>query len=224
MSLFHRIHSLLLILAALSLPAAAHAESTAGATRLMLTGTVGNMVDGDTFQLNHAGGVTEVTTGGAWPDLFQPESQTTLKTGMQVSALGMLDAELLSGKRFTAQRLIVSGEEYDRVYTQPHYQPAPSEDISLYPQPSQGSNYMESPPVYLAGTVDTVREDGMLELLYDDGALQVDVTGADIPNAAGISDGDSVVIIGKMDGVLFRSQQVTAKQVILARSAGNAAH
>lgn len=184
---------------------------------ITLSGTVGEITDEDAFTLNHAGGIIEVDTNAAWPDLFAGTG-SMLKTGDRVSVTGKVDNNLFSANEIEAYRLSVAGESHSRVYTNSHYAPDYGDDFAAYENAAYGAGLDDDQKVRISGEVSRIMEDDTFMLRYGNGQIIVDAEDVEFTNAGRLAVGDEVVVFGKVDKALFQKKQVEAERVILSRA------
>lgn len=185
---------------------------------ITISGTVGNIVEEDEFQLNHAGGLITVDTNDAWPDLFRTEAATMLKTGDRVSVTGKVDNNLFSGDEIEAYRLSVAGDTYGRVYTNQHYAPSHEGDYAAYNNVAYGTGLTDDQQVRISGEVSSITDDDTFMLRYGNGEILIDTDDVEFTNADKLNVGDEVVVFGEVDKDLFKKKEVEAERVILSRS------
>lgn len=185
---------------------------------ITLTGTVGNIIDDDEFQLNHAGGVITVDTNDSWPDLFRKDAPTLLKTGDRVTVTGKVDNNLFSTNEIEAYRLEVSGEQFSRVYTDERYAPGSKDDYAAYHNVTYGAGLEDDQKVRLAGEVARILDDDAFLLRYGNGEIRVDIDDVEFSDANRLMVGDEVIVFGEVDKDWFSKKEVEADRVILSRA------
>lgn len=205
-------------------PAAAAVEGTeAGSVKfqndayITLSGTVGEITDGDQFKLNHSGGIIMVDTNDTWPDLFEVDADTLLKTGDRITVTGKVDNNLFAQNEIEAYQLTVDGPTYNRVYTNSNFGPENDDSYMAY-YGSYGAGLSDDQEVRLSGTVSKLVNNESFMLRYGNGEIRVETDDLEFTNADRLSVGDEVVVYGEVDEGWFKKKAVEADRIILSRS------
>lgn len=185
---------------------------------ITISGTVGEITDGDEFMLNHAGGMIKVDTNDTWPDLFANDAATLLKTGDRVSVTGKVDNNLFTTNEIEAYRMTVAGNSYSRVYTNQAYAPSYENDYAAYNNVAYGAGLEDDQKVRISGEVSRIEKDDKFMLRYGNGEIMVDTDDVEFSNVTALAVGDEVVVFGEVDKDLFQKKEVEAERVILSRA------
>lgn len=184
---------------------------------ITLSGTVGEIKDGDEFVLQHAGGSIEVDTNDTWPDLFKADAATLLKTGDRVTVTGKVDNNLFTTNEIEAYQLTVNGPSYNRVYTNNNFGPDNDDEYMAY-SGAYGAGLKDDQDVRLSGEVARIMDDKSFMLRYGNGEIKVETDDVEFTNATRLAVGDEVVVYGEVDEGWFDKKSVEAERVILSRA------
>lgn len=185
---------------------------------LTLSGTVGNIVDEDTFQLNHSGGMIEVEVDDTWEGVLATDNAASgLKTGDRVTVTGKVDNNMFSTNELEAYSMTVAGKDFSRVYSSDELM-ANTNDYDAYYNMPYGAGLEEDQKVRLSGEVSQIVDDKAFMLRYGQGEIRVDTDDLDFTNANALTIGDEVVVFGEVDKDWFQKKEVEADRVILSRA------
>lgn len=184
---------------------------------ITLSGTVSEISDGDEFQLQYAGGTIKVDTNDTWPDLFQADTNTLLKTGDNVTVTGKVDNNLFTANEIEAYQLTVNGPSYNRVYTNNNFGPDNDENYMAY-YGSYGAGLEDDQNVRLSGEVSRIIDDESFMLRYGNGEIKVEADDVEFRNAARLAVGDNIVVFGEVDKGWFSKKTLEADRIVLSHA------
>jgi uncharacterized protein YdeI (BOF family) len=184
---------------------------------ITLSGKVGKITDGDEFELQHTGGTIMVDTNDTWPDLFQADASTLLKTGDNVTVTGKVDNNLFASNEIEAYQLTVNGPTYNRVYTNNNFGPENDDNYMAY-YGSYGTGLEDDQEVRLSGEVSRLIDDESFMLRYGNGEIKVEADDVEFTNAPRLAVGDEIVVFGEVEEGWFSKKTLEADRIILSRA------
>lgn len=183
---------------------------------ITLSGTVKEVTDEDAFQLQYAEGTIKVDTNDAWPDLFQENATSLLRTGDNVTVTGKVDNNLFTANEVEAYQLTVNGPNYNRVYTNNEF--GPDNDSSYVASyGAYGAGLEDDQKVRLSGEVSRLVDNESFMLRYGTGEITVNAADVKFSDAARLAVGDEIVVFGEVDKGLFSKKTLDANRIILSR-------
>lgn len=171
-----------------------------------LSGTVGEITDGDEFMLNTASGSITVDTNDEWPGLFKSDVGRILSTGDKVTVTGRIDENLFTQKELEAYSLSHEGESFTTYYYNTN-----ANDYD-YSYNSYDIDY-DDDTTRLSGVVTKINGDNTVILNYTGGSIQVDLSETAIPDTDLLRLGDRITVYGEVDNDWFTKKEFEASRV-----------
>ena len=182
-----------------------------------LSGVVGEVTEGDEFELRYGGGTVMVDTNDTWPDLFKKDASMFIKTGDRITVTGRVDANFFDKKEIEAYRLTVHNDNYYRTYTNNDYAPSYQPDTQYYYYPYDADNSLDDKTVSMTGQVSAVGGNDDFMLRYGDREIKVDTDKLNFTDASRLTVGDIVTVYGNLDKDWFNKTEVEATKIVRTR-------
>lgn len=175
-------------------------------TYVTLSGTVGNIVDSDEFELVYSGGRIMVDTNDKWPALFVRDANEVLNTGDRVQVQGEIDDNFFAKKEIDATRIVHGNSTSYRVYSLNNNMVDP--EAYTYVLGEEGES------VAVTGNVMRVMDDQKFVLNYDSGTIQVDADDIAMSKTDRLTVGDRVTVYGQIDNDWFEKHEIDADRIV----------